>query len=183
MKTKPLQVILFVIIALMSVQTFSFPSLDKLTADAAGFWEAKKFEAYTATYLAIEKEEKSFAASFNVALGLFRAGDNNLSLRKIEEIQREQKPTPAQVQRLAQLHKEVTAYISRITVAKKYYKGSALLSIPRDITVEQACNGRSANCLGLKPEQAADYVRELYRLALIANGYSVPVEDSSIQPE
>lgn len=181
---KSLQIMLFVIIELVSAQAFASSSLDKLQSEAAAYWTAGKFEAYTTTCRAIEKEEKSFAASFNVALGLFRAGSNSSSISKIEEIKREQKPTPAQIERLNKLHAEVTASMKHSNRSIKSYKGKVVLDKSGPpMAVEQFCEGRNASCLGLTPEEVADSVQEESRRALIASGYSVPVKQSSIQPE
>jgi hypothetical protein len=157
--------------------------MDNLFAEADELWAAGQYQSYARICEQIEAKEKSFAASFNVALGYFRDGQNERSLRKIEEIQSAYSLNSSQRAKLDRLRSEVSGYITYIERVRTKYQGKATLSERERNALSAAC-GRTSSCFPEVPgDQADDVWREVNREALIGAGYHVPVQNSGIEPE
>ena len=151
--------------------------LDDLKEKAQTAWRTKDFQSYAKVSSEIGNTEPRFGNLFNAALGQYMAGASDLALKRIKTIESMNDLDKRQIERIAELKATIEKHQAAVqSVRQRSSIGSVTLSNAPSATEQRPCPnaGRSADCLGLKPEEQQYYIEELKRQALINNGYIVP---------
>lgn len=203
-----------IFIVLFSSALFaSTEPISSLKKQALEYWTGEKYSLFTEACEKIEKTEKTFQVSFNVALGYFRLGRNQDALSKIEFLENHYVLNDAQKIKTKKLKDEIKNYINELAQIRGKYEGDITMS-QKNKKLKSGCIDGNKNCLSLPKGQAAaehlrsqdispskkldgcvnrsknclgfqseEEAREYLRARDISLGYVVPVEYSSIEPE
>lgn len=159
-------------------------ALDGLIRQAETHWQAHDFHEFVTTCRKIEALQPGFAPAYNIALGLYQLGNESGALQEIAAIPKKYSLTPAQSTRLEKLLAEARGRKEYVAQVKKRKGGKFTLNVDYTTEIKPECPAsRSANCLGLKPEQAEWFIRKAGEEALIRSGYTVPPKEIAAQPE
>lgn len=151
---------------------------------AAGeLFAAKRYREFIALCIQWEELTKDFSPSYNLALGLLQIGDLHGSKMKLNEIGTRLVLNSEQREKLNSLSDDIARHEQYYVHIRNQSSGSVILTHKNRYedfnsktgeTDIRSLNGRSSSTLGLKPEHAAEYLKQLNSTAIYNNGYEVP---------
>ena len=161
----------------------STPEIENLTRLAEMQWKASEYKNYVTTCEKVEQLKPGFGAAYNVAAGLFMEGLMADADRKLGAMEGRYILSEDQKAKIRRLRKEIHGKDSPGSQSLQRSEvittrgGSAILSkdFPQlenpDIDRTRTVN-RSAEALGLKPQQAGRYLEHQFELGAKYYGYS-----------
>ncbi len=160
----------------------STPEIDDLIRIAEAQWKSSDYKNYVDTCGKLENLKPRFGVAYNVAAGLFMEGLLDDATKKLDKIEGQYSLSGEQKTAVYQLRTEIlnksspdsSKYVRKEVI--KTRSGSAILSkdfeqwpsseIDRTKTVN-----RSAEALGLKPEQVGRYIDQQFKQGAEYNNF------------